>query len=41
LNQDGQLGVGDTTAKSSPVQVGALTNWLNVSAGNNHSLAIG
>jgi alpha-tubulin suppressor-like RCC1 family protein len=26
-NQWGQLGLGDTTYRSSPVQVGALTNW--------------
>jgi alpha-tubulin suppressor-like RCC1 family protein len=32
-NSQGQLGLGDTTTRSSPVQVGALTNWLNIAAG--------
>jgi alpha-tubulin suppressor-like RCC1 family protein len=27
-NGRGQLGLGDTTSKSSPIQVGSLTNWL-------------
>jgi alpha-tubulin suppressor-like RCC1 family protein len=41
-NNNGQLGLGDTTNRSSPVQVGALTNWLNVAAGayGNHAVAI-
>lgn len=30
----GQLGLNSTTDYSSPVQVGSLTNWLQVSAGN-------
>ena len=29
-NDLGQLGLGDTTVRSSPVQVGALTNWSSV-----------
>ena len=29
MNQHGQLALGDTTYRSSPVQVGALTDWLN------------
>ena len=29
-NSSGELGVGNTTNYSSPVQVGALTNWLSV-----------
>jgi len=33
------LGLGDTTNRSSPVQVGGLTTWLTVSAGNYYSLA--
>ena len=37
---DGQLGTGSTTNTSSPVQVGALTNWLSVSAGSYNALAI-
>ena len=39
LNAVYQLGLGDTTARSSPVQVGALTTWSKVSC-DNHSLAI-
>jgi alpha-tubulin suppressor-like RCC1 family protein len=31
----GQLGTGNTTKVSSPVQVGALTNWSEVSGGEN------
>jgi len=36
----GQLGLGNTTAISSPAQVGALTNWLKVSAGYYTTLAV-
>jgi len=32
-NQHGQLGLGNITSYSSPKQVGALTNWLQVTAG--------
>jgi len=40
-NDDGQLGIGITlTNRSSPVQIGALTTWLQASAGNNHTLAL-
>ena len=28
----GRLGLGNTTSYSSPIQVGSLTNWLNLSA---------
>ena len=38
-NNYGQLGLGNTTYRSSPVQVGALTTWLNIAAGNLFSLA--
>jgi hypothetical protein len=39
-NQFGQLGLNSATSSySSPKQVGALTNWLNFSAGNYHSIA--
>lgn len=31
-NQDGVLGLGDTVKRSSPVQVGALTDWSKVTA---------
>jgi alpha-tubulin suppressor-like RCC1 family protein len=36
----GVLGLGNTTSRSSPVQVGALTNWQNVSSSPYHTLAI-
>ena len=39
-NSQGQSGLGDVTARSSPVQVGALTTWAQVAAGYAHSLAI-
>jgi len=40
-NAPGILGDNTTTNKSSPVSVvGGFTNWSQVSAGNNHSLAI-
>ena len=31
-NSDGQLGLGDITQRSSPNQVGSLTNWANIGA---------
>jgi alpha-tubulin suppressor-like RCC1 family protein len=37
---NGQLGQGNTTTYSSPVQVGALTTWSTVGGGRNHALAI-
>ncbi|MDP3988897.1 MAG: hypothetical protein Q8P93_01530 [bacterium] len=36
----GQLGHGDTTSLSSPVQVGALATWSSVSAGKEHTAAV-
>ena len=36
-NGEGQLGLGDTTSRSSPTQVGALTNWSKVSSGDTSS----
>ena len=39
-NTYGQLGQGNTTDRSSPVQVGALTTWSTVSAGPYHLAAI-
>ena len=36
----GQLGLGDTAKRSSPVQVGALTTWSKIAAGQRHSTAI-
>ena len=38
-NNAGQLGQGNTTAQSSPVQVGAGTDWLRISLGNRFALA--
>ena len=37
-NDVGQLMLGDTINRSSPVQVGALTNWLNLPDHLNHSV---
>jgi len=38
---NGMLGVGDTVSRSSPTQVGALTDWDKVAAdATNHSMAI-
>jgi alpha-tubulin suppressor-like RCC1 family protein len=39
-NNFGQLGDNTTTNKSSPVQVGALTNWEQVAAGTYHAAAV-
>ena len=38
-NSNGKLGLGDITNRSSPVQVGSLTTWLNVACGQAHTLA--
>ena len=40
FGQLGQNSAGGTANRSSPVQVGALTNWSKVSAGNNFCIAI-
>jgi alpha-tubulin suppressor-like RCC1 family protein len=40
LNNNGQLGQGDTANRSSPVQVGALTDWDQVSTGQFFCAAI-
>lgn len=40
-NSSGQLGDGTTVSKSSPVSVvGGVANWTQVSAGQNHSVAL-
>jgi len=39
-NSNGELGLGDRIARSSPVQVGALTNWSKVSFGEGFCVAI-
>jgi alpha-tubulin suppressor-like RCC1 family protein len=33
-NGSGQLGQGDATSRTNPTQVGALTAWATISAGN-------
>jgi alpha-tubulin suppressor-like RCC1 family protein len=40
INYRGVLGLGDTTNRSSPVQVGALTTWSKIAAGHKHIAAI-
>ncbi len=37
-NEHGQLGLGNTVDRSSPLQVGALTNWKQVDAGSRSPL---
>ncbi|KKM15694.1 hypothetical protein LCGC14_1693410 [marine sediment metagenome] len=37
---DGQHGLGNTTTYSSPVQVGALTDWTTIDSVYNHTLAV-
>ena len=39
-NGQGRLGDGTTVSKSSPVQIGSLTNWKYVTCGYNSTLAI-
>jgi alpha-tubulin suppressor-like RCC1 family protein len=39
-NQYGQLGLGDVNNRSSPTQVGFLTNWASVSNGYWHATAL-
>jgi alpha-tubulin suppressor-like RCC1 family protein len=39
-NNVGQLGQNDTILSSSPVQIGALTNWAQVSAENDRTAAV-
>ena len=39
-NVNGTVGDGTATTKSSPVQIGALTNWSKVAAGNETSIAL-
>ena len=40
LNTNGMLGLNDTANRSSPVQVGVLTDWSKVSTFSVHSSAI-
>jgi len=39
-NDNGALGLGDIARRSSPVQVGALTNWSQISGGETHAASI-
>ena len=39
-NNNGELGQGDITSRSSPVQVGALTTWSKIAGGDYHTIAI-
>lgn len=39
-NATGQLGLGDTTNRSSPTQIGSLTNWLSISASYTYTAAV-
>ncbi len=39
-NSTGQLGLNDTTARSNLTQVGALTNWSQVSCGGDQMMAV-
>ena len=40
LNADGQLGLGDTAQRSSPVQVGSDTDWDGIATGMDFSAAV-
>ena len=40
VNAVGQLGLGDTTARTSPVQIGSTQKYISISAGNGFSAAI-
>jgi alpha-tubulin suppressor-like RCC1 family protein len=39
-NGSGRLGLGDTTDRSSPTQVGSLTDWAAVASGQNYMMAV-
>ena len=39
-NYYGELGLGDTTDRYSPVKVGSDTNWVSISAGDYHTVAL-
>ena len=39
FNRDGQLGLGDTTSRNRPTQVGSATDWKAVAGGRDHTLA--
>lgn len=39
-NFSGQLGLGDNTDRSAPVQVGSDTSWTDCAVGNDHTIAL-
>ena len=39
-NQEGQLGLGDTSNRDSPTEVGSASDWAAVSCGAAHTLAV-
>lgn len=39
-NTAGKLGLNDTTTRSSPVQVGTLADWTEISCGTSHTMGI-
>ena len=39
-NGSGQLGLSDTTQRTSPAQVGTATTWASVDGGNSHTMAV-
>jgi alpha-tubulin suppressor-like RCC1 family protein len=39
-NDNGTLGLGNTVRQSSPVQVGSLSNWAQISGGETHAASI-
>jgi alpha-tubulin suppressor-like RCC1 family protein len=39
-NGSGQLGLGDTTMRTSPTKIGSSTDWVMARAGGDHSVAI-
>jgi alpha-tubulin suppressor-like RCC1 family protein len=39
-NTNGQLGLGDTTLRRTPVKVGNSTSWVAVAAGHRYSLGL-
>ena len=39
-NNFGQLGLNNTTDYSSPKQIGSLTNWSDISLGNQHGASV-
>jgi hypothetical protein len=39
-NGEGELGLGDTTQRTTPVQVGTETKWVSVAAGGYHTIGV-